>query len=192
MEPIELLREHPHEVQIWLHTLKLRWHPLFLMRHFLALLIQGEDGWREHSGFHMSIRKGDYVVEAGWPVVRKAPAIEKLRKDVVIHAFAFDLPLTEGQFREAEKWLSQQIGKPYDLILFTMRAIATVWRLRKRWWPIVDVTGEVAFICYELVARYINNLTGKHYCSPSRFGPTDLWGLVDAGVLAYRGQVLAG
>ena len=137
----------------------------------------------------MSIRKGDYVIEAGWPVVKKSPAVEKLRKDVVIHAFAFNLPLTKEQYERAEEWLQRQIGKPYDVVLFSMRAIATVWRLRKRWWPVVDVTGEVAFICYELVARYINVLTEKHYCLPRMFGPRDLWGLAEAGVLEYKGVV---
>ncbi len=189
----EPLSAHPCEWQVWGYHAKWWSRRMSLGSRVCGFVFQGEDGWRKASGNHMALRQGADTFSAEWPAVRPRPAAEEAAKvDQVIHAFAFAPDLSWGEADTLQRWVLQQLGRPYDLWLLTNRAIRAVARLRGLTLPVLDFNGSKAFICYEYAARGLNTISRPGlYANPATFGPPDLWALAEAGLLTYRGIVEA-
>lgn len=211
----EPLAAHPAEIQVWLFVDPWRARMARRFRAWrespaklaglwrlvkgivtLGVLIQGEDGWGDDAGNHMAFRFGDNLYEADWPCVKNNHASDALARGSTIHAFAFRPPLTRDEAGDLLTWLGWQLGKPYDVACFGLRAVAALRRLRafiatgtwpaKR--PAPDPLGALAFICYELVARGAIAM-GRGLGHPDAFSPSGLWAAARDGNVLYRGIV---
>ena len=203
---IELLSSHPDEWQIWSYHAEWLSHKMAFMSHVWGFLFQGENGWRKEAGNHMAWRQGADTFSAEWPAVCPRSAVSQIA-DIgqTIHAYAFNPPLSDEEKWMLQRWILEKQNTPYDIWLCTNRALARVAALTGRIVPVVDFTGEMAFICYEYIARGINligyrkdlrigvdrmrSLGNREIVNPTTFGPPDLWALAAVGRLTYRGIV---
>ncbi len=190
-ELIEHLDAHPEEWQLWLYRAKWWSRRMPLTSRVCGFVFQGEGGWRREGGNHMAWRQGADTFSAEWPTVRPRPAAEEATETgQIIHAFAFNPPLSFDEGCNLGRWIMEQCNKPYDLWLLSNRALRAVARLRGLPLPVLDFNGSKAFICYEYVARGLTMLARDGLdVHPATFGPPDLWALAESGLLTYRGVV---
>jgi len=184
---IEHLNDHPDEWQLLLYHAKW-WRPrMSTLSRIMGFLFQGEDSWRRESGNHMAWRQGADTFSAEWPALRPRPTVKEAAKTgQTIHVFGFNPPLSDEEQEKLQRWVLEQLNKPYDTWLCTNRALRALARLYGTVLPICDFSSDMAYICYEYLARGIN-LLGRATVNPATFGPPDLWALANARVLIYRG-----
>lgn len=150
------------------------------------------------SGFHMGFYLGGMVAEATWPTVEiHDQDVDQLTHfgDYRLHVF---LPnLSNEQEKILWYFLKCIEGRPYDVCLISNRAVQAA----KRLWEALnneaftqkdikrgDSFKELAFICYEVVARGMNKVKNLDL-DPALFGPTDLWDLAKSGDVTYLGAI---
>jgi uncharacterized protein YycO len=110
---------------------------------------------------HVALIDGDYVIEAAWPVVRRVPLVDVLKKHN--HFQIVDLPCDNPRgVIEAAK---SQIGKPYDLTALFGFLAHRDWQDTNKWF------------CSELVA-WAFDAAGSPLFRPEalhRVTPQHLW-----------------
>ncbi len=175
--------------------------PLDILAHWEAMLIESGEGFR---GNHMGVYDNycDRVYQAEARGVITNSLAENLPYDNGrVWRFRHEPELSEAEEEKGRNWLETIVGRPYDWLLIAERvlnALAAIvgavreppllWQIIQAVTPLeFDVLGAKAFICYEVVARFGNEI-GRWDVNPATFGPVDLWRMQQKGDLVLLGE----